>query len=1141
VAASGSTFASATTDASGGYELETVPDGSYFVYVEPTDGEHLPGGSLCRHSTSADSLRGSTSDIVLSSSPPGHAVYVGMSTCLICHTEYATEKTLAHRLGFRVPGVSSGLQDTSEHPEIDEGLEYFVEAADYTGGTPVYHYDYDGTRGLDKFQTSLTDPTGAGGVVYAILWLWQDSATGEHKITIENVGNVTDPGNFAERVVQLTYGGAIHKQRYMIDWPDRNGLYPILQFQSEGNEARYDRTRQVFRDYHLDFYWNTNGTAGDPADDLIKAPDATKNISLNCIGCHAPDYRQYTDGSTGEVLCTTREDPNGEYDIDGDGLLNDLNVGCENCHGPGSIHVSVQEPRYIVSPEYLSPSRDVQLCARCHDRQTGADAIGNDHPLNADGEFPRPGISRGEYLAEFVDRKGPAASDFWADFEHSKSHHQQGPDFIKSKHYRNEHRLMTCSSCHDMHGGTGFERGLVADPDAPDSALCLDCHGRFLGGTGEHTMEVLGVGHGPALATCVDCHMAKTAKSGSGHYGLLLGTPDGTAADAAITYFENDIASHVFDVPRKTNAGVSGVEPASAMPIPYTNSCGTVTGTVTNGASSGAPLAGVTVSVSPNPSGATYTTNAAGVYTAGLTIGSYALTFSADGFEDYETSVVVVAASTTTIDVELEATSPVRVSISGAPSSPSPGAAFDLTAEVTALDGSTVQGYSWTQTHSAEATIENATSATAGITLGDVEEYKAALLEELDAPSRWQVLGIDPFALEEGGAVTFECEVTTSSGTYTAEVEVHTTLGFAAVSTGLCNVPLGLPVLLGSRAQASYSWVLTPPGGSSATLEDEDTANPWFVPDTAGLYSATVFDLDEGSDPHNVGTTSGDGNDVPMRVDGDSPPLLGGFTAHDIGHGAMCIVCHNTRRGAANDETGLPSLTAYDTTPHVGAQGDVFMGQNCFFVTVGLRSGHSYIENTCTQCHMQITPPPADLSYQLSGTNHTFAADTAICSDCHGNFSADSLIAANDAALLEYEEAIAEAIAAEIAFQTGAPNNDTVRLSGTVGGVDTDIDVDATTVVGTVVVTESHGRAAMNIVLDGALLEGVRLASGTELLGAGGNLLDNAVAGNSGEILAKCVWNFFMLENDASHGIHNPGFFTNVIVNSTDVILATWP
>jgi hypothetical protein len=36
----------------------------------------------------------------------------------------------------------------------------------------------------------------------------------------------------------------------------------------------------------------------------------------------------------------------------------------------------------------------------------------------------------------------------------------------------------------------------------------------------------------------------------------------------------NDITSHLFDMPRKTNKAVKGVEPGKAMPIPYTNSCG---------------------------------------------------------------------------------------------------------------------------------------------------------------------------------------------------------------------------------------------------------------------------------------------------------------------------------------------------------------------------------------------------------------------------------------------------------------------------------------------------------------------------------------------------------------------------------------
>jgi len=579
VANSGTTFARVTTSSNGDYRFDNVADGKFFVYVAPgmNDLEHFPGGSLCRQSVAGSSLRATTQNITVSSSPTATATYTGMTTCLSCHAEYDTEKLLAHRLGFRVPGVSSPLQDTSYHPEIDEGLEFFLDATVYTDGTPVYMYDFTPSRGFDKFKTTLTDPTGSGGVVAAIEWLWRDTGTTDYKITIENVGNPTDPNSPAERIVQLTYGGAVQKQRYMIEWPGLNGLYPLLQHQTDGDDSRYDRTRRQFRDYHLDFYWDQSGTPNDVSDDLIATPSITRNISRNCLGCHAGGYEQYTDPVTMEVLAHTIQDPNGEYDIDGDGLINDLNTGCENCHGAGSDHVTANAARYMVSPEYLSPSRSNQLCGRCHNRQEGADAIGGDHPLNAAGEWPEPGISRAEFLAEHVKPTvmGPKESKYWPDFKHPKSHHQQYPDWVKSAHYRNEKQLLTCFDCHDMHGGTGHERALVADPHEPDTQLCMNCHGATIVSTAQHTLNMVGVTHGAATASCIDCHMNKTSKSGSGGYGFLLSPPTGTATDVTETYFDNDISSHVFDVPGKTNVGVQGVVPASAMPIPYTQACAT--------------------------------------------------------------------------------------------------------------------------------------------------------------------------------------------------------------------------------------------------------------------------------------------------------------------------------------------------------------------------------------------------------------------------------------------------------------------------------------------------------------------------------------------------------------------------------------
>jgi len=577
VAANGTTYSKGTTAANGTFEIKSIPDGMYFVFVKSAvgDTEHLPGGSWSRRSVNASGLRGQNAKIYLSSTPGGSATFIGMTSCLVCHPDEATFKGFAHRIGFRVPGVTGANQSLSEHPDIDDGLAFFLDAADHTGGTPVYHYDYDPSRGFDKFKTSMTDPSGGGGVVYAILWLWKDTADGKYKITFENVGNPTDPNNLITREAKLTYGGAVHKQRYMLAWPGRNGLYPLLQFQPSGDDARFDRTRKQFRDYHLNFFWNDGGTPGDPADDLIKDPDITKNIQRNCMGCHMTNYSQFTDQVTGEVLADSVEDPGGDFDIDGDGQINDINLGCESCHGPGSQHRDNAQGRWIINPNYITPSREVMLCNRCHDRIEGHGTIENDHPLNTQDVFAPPGISRDDFMTNFVTRKSPKESDHWPDFNHPKSHHMQGPDFVKSKHYRNGTELLTCTSCHDPHGGTGFDYGLIADPDATETPLCMVCHVTDVKSTPEHTQTLLGFAHGSSTAHCVDCHMDKSAKSGSGTFGFLLGNPTGTSGDDNITFFENDIHSHIFDVPRKDNVGVRGIVPAKEMPIPYTKSCGT--------------------------------------------------------------------------------------------------------------------------------------------------------------------------------------------------------------------------------------------------------------------------------------------------------------------------------------------------------------------------------------------------------------------------------------------------------------------------------------------------------------------------------------------------------------------------------------
>ena len=67
-----------------------------------------------------------------------------------------------------------------------------------------------------------------------------------------------------------------------------------------------------------------------------------------------------------------------------------------------------------------------------------------------------------------------------------------------------------------------------------------------------------------AVAQCVDCHMPKTARTGSGQPSGLVGD-----APTSRVYWWNDVSSHRFDVPRKADSVATG-----GMPTGYTNPCG---------------------------------------------------------------------------------------------------------------------------------------------------------------------------------------------------------------------------------------------------------------------------------------------------------------------------------------------------------------------------------------------------------------------------------------------------------------------------------------------------------------------------------------------------------------------------------------
>ncbi|GAB4390355.1 MAG: hypothetical protein Kow0025_21820 [Thermodesulfovibrionales bacterium] len=273
-------------------------------------------------------------------------------------------------------------------------------------------------------------------------------------------------------------------------------------------------------------------------------------------------------------------------------------------------------------------------------------------------------------------------------------------------------------------------------------------------------------------------------------------------------------------------------------------------------------------------------------------------------------------------------------------------------------------------------------------------------------------------------------------------------------------------------------------------------------------------------DPHNPGDTSGDPGttNATVRVMGSTPMLPSGFAATGVGKGAVCITCHNSRNGERND-VAMP--TADDRAPHTAAQGDVLMGKNSYFVT-GERSPHSIIGDSCVTCHMELTDPPAELSYNLGGTNHSFAASLNICAECHGTFDGGTLTAvvaeleeelkaAIETALVNHMNAILAAD--DIVLFPGAANEATIASGSTV----TDVEF-----------IETHGRQGMNVTVGGTTYPDVRLGSDTRI-GAGP---DTLITSANGQLIAKAGWNLFLIEGDGSLGIHNPGFAIEVLETS---------
>ena len=211
----------------------------------------------------------------------------------------------------------------------------------------------------------------------------------------------------------------------------------------------------------------------DPSDDLHWTGVAQRWNNM-CADCHSTNLKKNFDVATKTYHTTFSE----------------IDVSCEACHGPGSLHVKLAQSKSLFwdrNRGYALASlkgpknqiNEIQACAPCHSRRrvvTGGYTAGCN------------------YYDYFANELLPA-SIYRADGQIEDEVYEYG-SFLQSKMY---HKGIRCSDCHNPHSGKLMFEGNKA---------CTSCHqhpaGKYDGFNHHRHPE------GSRGASCVECHMPET-------------------------------------------------------------------------------------------------------------------------------------------------------------------------------------------------------------------------------------------------------------------------------------------------------------------------------------------------------------------------------------------------------------------------------------------------------------------------------------------------------------------------------------------------------------------------------------------------------------------------------------------------------
>ena len=186
--------------------------------------------------------------------------------------------------------------------------------------------------------------------------------------------------------------------------------------------------------------------------------------------------------------------------------------------------------------------------------------------------MPPPGIRRAEFALNHTSLRvsGPPAAFFDVGDPKSadaRANYQQYSDHIRSRHYRNPVRLVSCTGCHSPHANDADVAAM--DTSGNPNALCTTCH------SPEANPEAL-----PVERSCRRCDRNWDFDH-DGFADAMFAAPNVTwcrrrnrvrppsSSSNPVQYYWNDIASHRMIMTRYTDVTVT-----TDRPVAFTNECG---------------------------------------------------------------------------------------------------------------------------------------------------------------------------------------------------------------------------------------------------------------------------------------------------------------------------------------------------------------------------------------------------------------------------------------------------------------------------------------------------------------------------------------------------------------------------------------